>query len=251
MDKNVQVWYLFHSGFAVKHRDCIFIFDYYNNISSNKTFDLNHGVINPKDLKDYHVFVFVSHSHYDHYNSVIFTWANDIPNIHYIVSPDVKLNRNLRNIHVMKPHDQLQVEGIFIETLDSNDLGVAYIVQQNDLTIFHSGDLSWWYGMDEAINQADERIFKQEYELLKEKSIDLAFIPVSPKLKSRYAYALDYYMKHIAKRECHIFPMHFGLNVGIFSWLERDGYLNDGRVKQFYHRGLIDLDQQLLKPNTP
>lgn len=251
MMDSLKVYYLFHSGFAVQSKNSLFIFDYYNNISSSDVFDMEHGVINPMDIKDLHVYVFVSHSHYDHYNSIIFTWANVIHNIHYIVSPDVTLHRSLKNIHVMAPHEALNIADVHIETLNSNDLGVAYLVTHENATIFHSGDLNWWYGDNPTINEADEKIFKTEYDTLKGKDIDLAFIPVSPRLKGRYAYALDYFLKNIASDKCHVFPMHFGLNVAIFSWLERDGFLKDSRVKQFYSRGSITLDTLPFNPFAP
>jgi len=240
---NLKVWYLFHSGFAVKHNKNVFIFDYYNNIPKNEVFDLNHGVVNPEEIKDCHVYVFVSHSHYDHYNSIIFTWSDVIADIHYIVTEDLKLNRDTHAVKVIKPNETYHINDITILTLRSNDLGVAFIVKSPDLNIFHSGDLNWWVGSDPTVNQSDELIFKEEYEKLKEHDIDLAFIPVSPKLEENYSLSLDYYLKHIAKADCYVFPMHFALNIRIFQWLERDGILKDRRVQKFMHRGLLKLEK--------
>ncbi|MDA3846681.1 MAG: hypothetical protein PF505_09095 [Vallitaleaceae bacterium] len=236
---DLKVWYLFHSGFAVKHKKNVFIFDYYNNIPKNEVFDLNHGVVNPEEIKDCHVYVFVSHSHYDHYNSIIFTWADVISDIHYIVSDDLKLNRDTNAVTIALPDQTYHINDITVETLKSNDMGVAYIVKSEGLNIFHSGDLNWWVGSNTTVNAADELIFKEEYGKLKDHDIDLAFIPVSPKLEENYSLSIAYFLKNIAKENCYVFPMHFALNIRIFQWLERDGLLKDPRLQTFMHRGLI------------
>lgn len=236
-----QIWYLYHSSFAIKHGQTLMIFDYYNDLPTNQVRDLDHGVINPEEIKDLDVYVFVSHGHYDHYNSIIFTWQDTIKSIHYIISDDISIHRNTDNITTIGPNQTMTVGCLKVHTLLSNDKGVAFIVSSLDKTFFHSGDLNWWVGKNPVVNAEDERILKAGYEIVKTYNVDVAFIPISPKLGEHYSLSTDYFLKHIAKSNCLLFPMHFGLNLEIFRWLERDGFLEDPRLQVFMHRGRLPI----------
>ena len=54
----MKVTYLEHSGFVVEYKDDVFIFDWYR------------GRLPKFDLKK-KIYVFASHSHYDHFNKKI------------------------------------------------------------------------------------------------------------------------------------------------------------------------------------
>ena len=58
----MRVTYLGHSGFLLEMEDALLLFDYYQAVS-------------PKWIRKKHLFVFVSHVHYDHYNPDIFEIA--------------------------------------------------------------------------------------------------------------------------------------------------------------------------------
>ena len=57
MDRNVKVWYLGHSGFALNIGNRFLIFDYYLDNSQNNERSLSSGVIEPSEIKDKEVFV--------------------------------------------------------------------------------------------------------------------------------------------------------------------------------------------------
>ena len=52
------------------------------------------------------------------------------------------------------------------------------------------------------------------------KEVDIAFIPVDPRLEQAYSLGLTYFMSRVTARL--IFPMHFADEYTVFSWLKRD-----------------------------
>ena len=68
--------YIFHSGFVLETEKSILIFDYW--------LDLN-GVVPPF----LNVYVFSSHFHEDHFNSVIFEWRKQREGITYFNSNEL------------------------------------------------------------------------------------------------------------------------------------------------------------------
>ncbi|MBC7959927.1 MAG: MBL fold metallo-hydrolase, partial [Vallitaleaceae bacterium] len=141
--KNIKIWYLDHSSFAVKVKNKVLIFDYHNDQEFNGKKGFEGGVIRPEELKGLDVFVFVSHSHNDHYNPIIHSWEKEARKITYIFSSDVE-EKDTHKVHLVEPHKEYDFHGIHIKTLLSNDMGVAFYVTIEGLHFFHSGDLNWW-----------------------------------------------------------------------------------------------------------
>lgn len=94
---------------------------------------------------------------------------------------------------------------VSIETLRSNDEGVAFIIQLEDLCIYHAGDLNnwWWDGDVEDQKLAD--IYHEELERIRGQHFTLAFIPLDPRLKGWWKGIEDF--MHYADTDA-IFPMH-------------------------------------------
>ena len=89
-EKEFIIWYLSHSGYAIKTKSALLIFDYWEkgrdgkNEDNHHSFSLANGRINPEEIKELNVCVFVTHAHLDHYDQVIFEWENKIKNISYL-----------------------------------------------------------------------------------------------------------------------------------------------------------------------
>ena len=75
----MKVTYIGHSGFLVETSGCSLLFDYYQ------------GQI-PRLRQDTPLFVFVSHSHSDHFNPEIFSIKGP-DTIHYIISREISLRK--------------------------------------------------------------------------------------------------------------------------------------------------------------
>jgi ankyrin repeat protein/L-ascorbate metabolism protein UlaG (beta-lactamase superfamily) len=199
------VWYLWHSGWAIKTGNHLLIFDYFKNSTPPDTPLLANGSINPEEIKDLNVTVFVSHSHQDHYTPGVFDWRKDIKNITYIMG--FKPEKQSDYIY-MGPRETKTINDMEITTIESNDSGVGFFVKVDGVSIFHSGD--------HANRKQDfSGPFKKEIEFLADKGLkpDIFFAPVSgcgfgdlEAVKKGVFYTIKTLSPHV------MVPMHAGGN---------------------------------------
>ena len=196
----MKITYLDHSGILVEIKDRYCIFDYYK------------GELPPLD-KEKDVIVFCSHSHNDHYNSFIFDLLDKRGMRHQaILANDISDENRLSKIKhsFVKPDECYQfVGGIQVETLLSNDSGVAFIVSTDEGMIYHGGDLNDWYweGEPEEENQELRTIYHTEIGKIKGRHFALAFVPLDPRLEAHYADGLLYFLENV---DCDaVFPIHY------------------------------------------
>ena len=196
----MKVTYLDHSGILVEIKDCYCIFDYYK------------GELPPLD-KEKDVIVFCSHSHNDHYNPLIFDLLNQ-RGMRYqaVLANDISDENRLSKIKhsFVKPDECYQFDGgIQVETLLSNDSGVAFIVSTDEGMIYHGGDLNDWYweGEPEEENRDLRTIYHTEIGKIKGRHFDVAFVPLDPRLEAHYADGLLYFLENV---DCDaVFPIHY------------------------------------------
>lgn len=188
----MKVTFIEHSSFMVEMEQNVLLFDYYQ--GEIPSFD------GSKTL-----YVFASHSHADHYDPAIWKLKEQYKDIHYILSDDIKDNEGAV---VMKAHEKKEVAGIEIETLRSNDMGVAFLVKVEGKTIYHAGDLNWWHwnGESEEDNEYYKKTFQDEMKYLEGKKIDLAFMLLDPRQEDKYCWEMNYFLEHTDSKV--VFPMH-------------------------------------------
>jgi len=167
-DGDALIWYLRHSGWAIKTKSAFLIFDYWDNDRAPDEKLLANGHIRPDELKDLPVYVFVSHEHGDHFDPQILEWRATIPNITYIFGFEPQ---NSEGIVSLAPRAQQTIGPLAVTTIKSNDAGVGFAVQVDGLTIFHAGDHS-----NNKIEMTDNDFFP-EIDFLAQKGIqpDIAF----------------------------------------------------------------------------
>ncbi len=185
----MKVKHLFHSGFYIELDTVTLLFDYYKGDLSN---------INTKKP----LYVFVSHHHRDHFSKDIFTINH--PNITYILSNDV----DGEGIKVL-PNNIYTIDHLVITTLESSDLGVAFIVEVDGKKIFHAGDLHWWHFKENTIteNNIQQEIFTKEIQKIKDIEFDI-FMVVFDVRQEHYIYlGLDYVLANITAKN--IICMHY------------------------------------------
>lgn len=155
------------------------------------------------------IYVFSSHSHYDHFDKNIFDILKNY-NAKYILSRDIfrKFRIEAENITYVYANKEYKIDNLKIKTLKSTDLGVAYLIECDEKTIFHSGDLHFWVWQEESkeYNSNMESNYKREIEKLKSAYIDVAFIPLDPRQESWYYKGMEYMLKNIKMQN--VFPMH-------------------------------------------
>ena len=171
----VYIWYLGHAGWALKTKNHLLIFDYVwvprsGSIPENPS--LADGYIDPAEIKDCSVFVFVSHRHGDHFDPLIFEWEKSVKNIRYIFGWEA--DRNPRYFHLTEPESKRTIDGLEIFNINHEFDGIpeaAFLVKGDGLVIFHSGDHG---STGEQLNP----LFKANIDYLaqQETQIDLAFI---------------------------------------------------------------------------
>jgi len=192
------IWYLSHSGWAIKTQNCFFIFDYTEMEKKPEYPSLINGFINADEIKDQNIYVFVSHAHSDHYDYEIHNWKKSIKKIDYIFgwqadeeSPiikfgDIRERKIIGNVEIYNIHHKFDniPESAFLITIDG-------------IIIYHSGD----HGHSKA---EQNKVFKENIDYLVSlgKKIDLAFIPT---------FGGEFYTIDKLKPKV-VFPMHGGGN---------------------------------------
>lgn len=203
------VRYLDHSGFAVEVGDTMLIFDYYNDEGEPRS--LEGGVVTADELARYaRVAVFVSHSHSDHFNPVIFQWTSSRLRPEFFLSFEVP---DGYPGHRLSPGDTVEESGMTVRAFGSTDLGVSFLVEYEGLRIFHAGDLNWWHWREESTPreiEESETAFREAMAPIeaaaKEKPFDIAFFPLDPRQKSFFDAGANYFLLAVKPR---IFvPMH-------------------------------------------
>ncbi len=213
----MKVTYLNHSGFSVELETKVLLFDYYTEGGRKAYFD-------PTAYAGKDIFVFVSHAHEDHYDRRILDFAK-YPNVKFVLSHDVRTEMGFAGDALrVQPHQSAEFHGITLQTLQSNDEGVAFLVKADGKTIYHAGDLNWWHwnGEPDFFNEDIKRSYTTEIDKLKGENIDIAFVPADLRLEDKYFWAVDYFMNTVGAKD--LFPMHFWGRFDVCTMLREKEY---------------------------
>ena len=171
--------FLTHSGFLVELPSVTLLFDWWN----GELPVLRPGVP---------LLVFSSHRHEDHFKPEIFALNAQA----FLLGKDISLSARNRARWGLSDEtaDKCTVlgggeavsplPGVRVEALPSTDEGVAFLVTADGTAVFHAGDLNWWHweGEAEGWNRNMEVNFKRYAEPLRGRRIDLAMLPLDPRL---------------------------------------------------------------------
>lgn len=140
-----QVIYTGHSGWLVRTRQHVLIFDYTDAAGSRsgrrENSDLDKGHIAAPDLAAYQVVVFISHSHGDHFDPSILDWHTHIPDLTYVLG--WKYQPRSEKMICLHERGHYRVAGIEVYSIHHRFDGIpeaAFLVQADGLWIYHSGD---------------------------------------------------------------------------------------------------------------
>ena len=203
----MKIDFLAHSGFLIELPHVLLLFDWWK------------GELPPltggKPLV-----VFASHSHRDHFKPEIFALDDGSREVRFLLGKDIRLNPHRveqwgiseETLALCTRTGGFQhkepLPGVEVETLPSTDAGVAFLVHADGKTIYHAGDLNWWYwaGESKEWNDAMERDYKQYLEPLRGRHIDLAMVPLDSRLESGEDLGLSYFLG--LTQTDHVLPMH-------------------------------------------
>ncbi len=212
----MKVIFIHHSCFLVEVDEKVLIFDWF---AGDRVNGYTFGGQIPEYEPDTPVYVFASHKHRDHFDMDCLKWAEKYKNIHYIFSKDCKMTAHFLQKHgfddsikekilYVSPCEKYKVDDIEIETLRSTDAGVAFYLKTNGASFFHAGDLyNWkWEGAGDLVNGKMEHAYKSQIKRLAAKDINLAFVPMDPRLEEHQFDGFDYFLKNTNAE--YVFPMH-------------------------------------------
>lgn len=206
----MRITHIYHSGFAVELACCTLLFDWYTGELPRLRYDLP-------------LVTLVSHEHSDHYGRCIWSLREQFPNVRYVLDEDVAADAPAdARVTAVEPHEsyELQLDGmgslpdaagatvpLSVETLESNDEGVAFLVRACGTSAFFSGDLnSWQWARPAEQNAASEKFFRTELSRIVPGPVDLAFVPLDPRLEDPAA-GIAALMDVVGARA--LFPMHY------------------------------------------
>lgn len=201
-----RVVFLDHSGFLVELEEVCLLFDWWK------------GAL-PSLPAGKPLYVFASHRHEDHFNPKIFSLDSGGRDVRFVLGHGIRLDERRRrqwNVPaetaekavVLKGGQTLTLPRAGVGALASTDEGAAFLVTAGDRTIFHAGDLNWWHweGEDRAWNNNMAANFKRYAEPLRGRTVDLAMLPLDPRLGEAGFWGAKYFLELADVRK--FLPMH-------------------------------------------
>lgn len=179
----LEIYFLHHSAVCVIHGKTLMVFDYFMH---KKDKHIKDGHISCEDIAAFErVYVFVSHSHHDHFNKCIFDWAS--PKVTYIL--DSTVDEAIDGAVVLSPGKTYSDERVFVREFGSTDCGGSFYVNIDGTSLFHAGDLNDWHWRsdgNERYSRIMTKMFDREMAYLKDHvaHIDYAFFPVDKRMGS-------------------------------------------------------------------
>lgn len=161
------------------------------------------------------IFVLASHSHYDHYNPEIFSMlkAGGMQEIYAVLSDDIKIPADKNTLQVTTGEKYTLSLGQRLFTFKSTDLGVAFLIEEGQNTIYHAGDLNDWVWQEESdlYNQQMTNAYRKQIDLLAEilngRKLNVAFVVLDPRQEKDYDRGMCYFLEQIAAEK--VYPMHY------------------------------------------
>lgn len=232
----MKLTYVYHSCFVLEFEKEVLIFDYFM------------GAL-PEFDKTKKVYFFASHKHQDHFTLDIFKFAEIYPDVTYVLANDIRISEKYlqqngypkeikEKIVSVRKHEEKKIDNLQVETLRSNDAGVAFIVTVENKCIFHSGDLNWWNweGEPESYNSRLAFQYTMEIDRLKDRKIDIAFVPLDSRLSTSFYKGIDYFA--VNTKATLIFPMHMWRKYEIIEKLKRS------EITKSYRQRIVSIEKE-------
>lgn len=229
---NMELIYIYHSGFALLGDGFTVIMDYYRDsadehaqtglcrlikglLPTKESEAMPAGVVHDELLhRPGKLYVLASHFHPDHFSKEVLEWRQQRPDIIYILSKDILRHRRAQKEDAiwLKKGEEYEDGTLKVRAFGSTDVGVSFLLEVEGKKIFHAGDLNNWHWMDESTEaewKGSEKNFLHELDYIYEYTheVDVAMFPVDPRLGKEYMRGAEQFVKKI---KTHTFvPMHF------------------------------------------
>ena len=211
----MNVTYIHHSGFLAETERVYYLFDY-------ETGSL------PELDPEKPILVLSSHGHGDHYNPEIFSLlaSSGMKCVRAILSDDMEAPGNVDCLLVSANREYALGHQLKLTTFRSTDLGVAFLIEDQEELIYHAGDLNdWvWEGEPDSYNRQMTADYRQQIRLVSEtlngRQIDTAFVVLDPRQEKDYDRGLTWFLENIPVRQ--VYPMHYWGKPGIIGTFLKD-----------------------------
>ncbi len=140
----VYITHIFHNCFVLDIGETSYVFDIpADRFRTAKALNALRSAIEGRD-----VIVFFTHGHLDHFAPDYAEICSSVKSLKAVVSDDIEdmyPNIKFENALIVEPDTKYKYAGLELETLMSNDLGVAYIFKTPErIKVYNGGDLACW-----------------------------------------------------------------------------------------------------------
>jgi len=227
-----RIVYIHHNCFVLRTPDRTYLFDYPGDAFLPPGAP---GLVR-EAVADADLAVFVSHGHEDHFNDDLPSVTDAARRVRYVLSDDIEEMRpeavpQNGEVLVVEPDGSYQWGSMAITTLMSNDLGVAFLVQEGEFRFYFGGDLAKWIRKSTSPGEAafNAGFFRRAMNRVRAFRPHVAFSNVDKRLDNLAGGAEAY-------RECgaRVFvPMHGFGDTGWFSEFARS--VSGGQAEFFLY----------------
>ena len=221
----MEIQYIHHSCFLVETNRFYYLFDY------------EKGRL-PKLDATKPIFVLSSHGHQDHHNPEIFSLLDTMgmQSIRAILSEEIEVPHKIDTLQVSCDEGyQLGLEQT-LTTFRSTDLGVAFLIEDQQELFYHAGDLNDWVWEEESDSYNEEMTnsYRKQIKLLakklRERELDAAFVVLDPRQGKNYARGLCYFLENISVKK--VYPMHYWKTPAIIDTFLKEHPEYEGKIQR-------------------
>jgi len=181
----IAITYIHHNSFVLDAPGRSYLFDYPGDAHLPPgASDMVRQALDGRDLA-----VFISHGHEDHLNGNLDAVTAGAASVRTVLSDDVPELRpeavpTRGKVLVVDADERYVFEGMEVRTLASNDLGVAFFVEDQGLRLYYGGDLAEWIWPGASAREAEftRSFFGAAMERVREFRPHVAFSNTDPRL---------------------------------------------------------------------
>ena len=169
------VFYLYHSGWAVRTAEHFLVFDYIETGRPEEARTFENGWIEPERIAHLDVTVFVTHDHGDHFDGSVLRWERQLPSITYVFGFPIAARPRAPQFGAAREHRE--IGGIEVWNIHHQADGIpesAFLVRCDGVTIFHAGD----HGNSATTPMRPDFRDNITYLAGLEHPVDLCFLPI-------------------------------------------------------------------------
>ncbi|TIH19963.1 hypothetical protein D0S45_01095 [Marinifilum sp. JC120] len=182
----IRLVHIFHNCFVLEAGEDSYVFDIpAQRFRSNKVLSALQEVLAGRKVT-----AFFSHSHLDHFAPDYREVCAGAASLKAVISDDIEEmypDLDFGDALIVEPDEKYEFHGLIIETLMSNDLGVAFLFSTPEgLKVYNGGDLACWDWETASQNELDftRSFFRSAVERVADYGVHVVFSNVDRRLES-------------------------------------------------------------------